>query len=110
MKFLFIDDDGNWLNSLKRCLTRGKDNIVMSECHSLEEALMAIDNNKPEVVFVDHRLTENGSEGLEIVKRIKGVKFYSTTASSELVKVYAEYGVEWVGKTDLKKLMSIISG
>jgi len=110
MKILFIDDNKDWLSSIKRFF-RGKDNVFFAECHSAQEALDAVANIQPNIIFLDHSLTEGGNEGLEIVKALQGsgVKIYSTTAAKELADLYAQYGIEWVGK-DIFKIRKIIAG
>lgn len=77
-KYLFIDDNKEWLASIQRAL-RGKDNVLFAECHRAQEALDAVAKIQPDVIFLDHSLTEGGDEGLEIVKALQGsgVKIYS---------------------------------
>lgn len=108
MKFLFIDDSVELLNSLRKAFFNNP-NVAFAECHSVEDALRAITEHRPDVVFLDHSLTEGGNEGLEIADRVEGVKIYSTTANREVVSEYQKRGIESVGKTDLRKLKSIIA-
>ncbi len=109
MKILFIDDSREWLASMRRFF-RKKDNVFFAECHSVKEALDAVEKIQPNVLFLDHSLTEGGDEGLEIVKALQGsgVKIYSTTAARDLADIYAQYGIEVVGKLDLLKIKSLI--
>jgi len=110
MKFLFVDDSTELLGSLRRAFFNNP-NVAFAECHSVEDALHAIIEHGPDVVFLDHSLTEGGNEGLEIADRATGVKIYSTTANSstDLFIEYLTRGIEWVDKTDLGKLKSIIA-
>jgi two-component SAPR family response regulator len=108
MKFLFIDDDGRLLESFRRIFSNNS-NVVFAECHSVEDALRAIEEHKPDVIFLDHSLSEGGNEGFEITERVKGIKIYSTTANRALAQEYLKRGVEHVGKLDLNKLKSIIN-
>ena len=107
MKFLFIDDNAELLSSLREIFFNNA-NVPFAECHSVEDALRAITEHRPDVVFLDHSLTGYGNEGLEIADRAVGIKIYSTTASTEVVSEYQKRGIESVGKADLKKLKSII--
>lgn len=109
MKFLFVDDNADWLWSM-RCAFRKNPDVVFAECHSVEDALQAIAEEKPDVVFLDHSLTDGGNEGLEIADRVERVKIYSTTGNSDLFPVYQKRGIEIVGKLDLSKFRSIIAG
>jgi len=106
-KCLFIDDNGEILASLKRRFG-DKSNVFFAECHSVEEALRANEEYNPDVIFLDHQLTEDGDEGFEIADRIKGKKIYSTTSDRQLADDYKDFGIEYVGKTDLAALRSII--
>lgn len=108
MKFLFIDDSEVLLGSLRRAFFNNP-NVAFAECHSVEDALRAIAEHKPDVIFLDHHLTDGGSEGLEIADRLEGVKIYSTTSDSSVAREYQKRGIENVGKTDLRKLKSIIA-
>lgn len=107
-KFLFIDDNAELLESLQRCFTDNP-NVMFAECHSVEEALQVIRKCKPDVIFLDHELTERGNEGLEIADSVQGIKIYSTTARSDLEPKYEKRGIERLGKPfDLAKLRFII--
>jgi len=108
MKFLFVDDDVQVLGSLRRVFFNNP-NIAFIECRSVEDTLRAIAEYKPEVIFLDHSLTEGGNEGLEIADRLKGVKIYSTTSNRSVVAEYQKRGIENVSKMDLEKLKSIIT-
>ena len=108
MKFLFVDDSAEMLGSLRRAFFNNP-NVAFTECHNVEDALRAIAEQQPDVVFLDHHLTDDGNEGLEIADRVEGVKIYSTTSNSSVVPEYQKLGIENVGKTDLGKLKSIIA-
>lgn len=108
MKFLFVDDSADILNSLEWAFS-DYPNVAFAECHSVEDALRAIAEHRPDVVFLDHSLTEGGNEGLEIADRVKEVEIYSTTANSGVAADYQRRGIENVGKSDLRKLRSIIA-
>jgi len=109
MKFLFVDDDRAWLAAMRRVFSSNQ-RVILAECHSVKDALHAVACHQPDVIFLDHSLTEGGAEGFEIVKQLKGVKIYSTTANSNVRSWYADRGIEHVGKTDVKQFRSVIAG
>ncbi len=112
MKYLIIDDHDSIIRSLRRYF-EGRDNVVVAECHSVEEALAAITEHNPDVIFLDHCLSGGKGEGLEITDWIRknrpGIKIYSTTNNDSLplYRAYAERGIEIIGK-DIKKIAAII--
>ena len=108
MKFLFVDDNAQMLGSLRRVFLNNP-NVAFAECHNVEDALHAIAEHRPDVLFLDHHLTYEGNEGLEIADQVEGVKIYSTTSNSSVAPEYRKRGIENVGKTDLGKLKSIIA-
>lgn len=107
-RFLFINDDNVLLGSLRRAFL-GNPNMAFVECHNVEEALGAIAEQQPDVLFLDHHLTDNGNEGFKIADQLKGIKIYSTTTDSSVLEEYQKRGIENVGKMDLKKIKSIIA-
>lgn len=107
MKFLFVNDSAELLGSLRRVFFNNP-SVAFAECHSVEDALRAIAEQQPDVVFLDHHLTDDGSEGLEIADRVEGMKIYSTTSNSSVVPEYQKRGIENVGM-DLGELKSIIA-
>lgn len=111
-KVLFIDDEKIWINLAKR-YANGNPNIISVECHSVEEALQAIDREKPSTVFLDNSLTRDGNEGLEIADRVKGrgMKIYSTTVSEEewLALEYEKRGIRIYSKLNFSKIWLIVT-
>ena len=116
---LLIDDhDGIVLGTN---LMFGKFDFKAVECHSVEEALDAIEKSSPppQVLFLDHNLKSGGSEGLIVSKKIlemikegalPPMKIYSTTNSEDLIPEYDKLGIKHVDKGDFEGLTSIISG
>jgi len=107
---LFIDDNKDILGSAGRFFGDNKA-IAFVECHSVADALKAIKKNEPGLIFLDHSLTDDGSEGLEIANKIMGqnIEIYSTTANSSAKLEYEKIGIKHVGKTDLMKIKTIIT-
>ena len=108
MKTLFIDDNTEWIGSMKKIFS-DKDSVVFAECHNVEEALHVVEVYQPEVIFLDHQLTEGGNEGFEIINKISEIKIYSTTANREIAQEYQKRGIEVVKKNDLQRFTQILS-
>jgi two-component system response regulator LytT len=107
VRILFIDDNPQIIGAFRR-LFSNYPNVVFAECHSVEEALQAIEEHKPDIIFLDHHLTRNGDEGLEIADRIgSSIKVYSTTSDESFVSEYRKRGIEVIGK-DIVKIYRII--
>lgn len=110
-KFLFIDDDKEFLEELEEYLNNP--NVVFAECHSTDDALKAIEKSSPNVIFLDHHLTKDdeGNEGLKIaymLVRRKDIKIYSTTRDISVLSKYQNLGIENVNKFDMERIESII--
>ena len=75
MKYMVIDDNQEWLDACGAI----DENIITVNCTSTEEGIRSIEIHKPDIVFVDHLLSKE-EHGLEIVKRVKNVIFYSTSS------------------------------
>lgn len=110
-KFLFIDDNVGWLAAMGRAL-RGNQNVFFAECTSVEDAIRAIDEYKPDVIFLDHNLSTSGDDGFAVLDGItnKNIKVYSTTSDSFVAQEYLRRGIGHVNKRDLAGFKSIISG
>ena len=111
MVFLFIDDNATWLHVLSSLsyFVGGNSQVFFVECHDVKSALGAIARYKPDVIFLDHSLSDGGEEGFQIVAQVKVAKIYSTSADFGVAIQYKELGVEYVGKTNLKRIRAIIS-
>src|SRR3989344_3173930 len=110
IKILFIDDDAGILESLQRAF-HNNIGVTFSECHDIKDALSAITQCQPDVIFLDHHLTDYGNEGIEIadLMKEKGIKFFSTTSAKRVLEEYQKRGIENTSKTDLKNLKSIMA-
>jgi hypothetical protein len=107
MKFQIVNDDFRVTERLWNIFFSMK-NVRVTECGNIGQAVKEILDFRPDVVFLDHRLSPGGNEGFEIVDlMIKGVKFYSTTSNPEVVDEYRKRGVEVIG-LDIEKIKAII--
>lgn len=112
MKILIIDDNGEWIVSVSRAFLRSS-NVICEECHSATEAIVAIMKKTPDVLLLDHQLTEDGDEGFEVVEWVKKnnpkIEVYSTTSNSDAKESYAAMGIGWVDKRSLTELKKFIA-
>ena len=70
MKYLmFIDDDKNLLDSMKRMLHPLKDKYDISFFTNAKDALETLKNVKIQIVFVDYKMPE--MDGLEFLTTVK---------------------------------------
>jgi CheY-like chemotaxis protein len=110
-KCLLIDDYPAVVKSIGHFFEES-DNFSAVECHSVDEAMMAIRAHLPRVIFLDHSLTHGGAEGLEIADLVRRqypeIKIYSTTTNGGVFKDYEKRGIEHLNKADVKSMQAII--
>jgi putative two-component system response regulator len=70
-RILFVDDEPNFLDGLRRMLYCQRTKWVTSFVHSADEALEEIRRNGPDVVVTDARMP--GKDGLELLTTLRGV-------------------------------------
>ena len=111
-KCLFIDDHPLIIAGIKG-LFEESDNFVAVECHSVDEALNAIRANNPDIIFLDHSLTRDGSEGIEIADQIKKekpeIEIYLTTSNPNNQKQYEMIGIKHINKDNFTELQKIVT-
>ncbi len=85
IKTIIVDDEYNAREFLEKLLMRSFPDtiLVLAKCESVNEAIIAIDKYKPELVFLDVQMPNKS--GFELFKIIKEVNFevIFTTAHSE---------------------------
>ncbi len=110
MIFLFINDKQEILE-IFASLFVGDQCVKFAECHSVEDGLDAIRENQPDVVLLDHNLSPDGGEGLEIVDRLlaSGIVFYSTTDNLWTRLEYAKRDVRIIDTTKTKNILDVIA-
>ncbi len=110
---LFIDDDEAVVRSLENVYHDYK-NVRVVRCLTVKEALNAILEHRPDIIFLDHEFTRRGDEGLEVVRELRSsgnpALIYSTTMThrDEVLTEYEKLGIELVGKTNLERIREII--
>ncbi|PIZ71504.1 MAG: hypothetical protein COY09_00565 [Candidatus Portnoybacteria bacterium CG_4_10_14_0_2_um_filter_39_11] len=80
----------------------GGGGIVLEECYSAVEAIAAIMVQNPDIILLDHQLSEGGNEGFEVVEWIKKsglkIEIYTTTKNGSAKAEYEKMGIGWVDK------------
>jgi len=108
IKTIIVDDEYNAREFLEQLLTRYFPDkfLVLAKCESADEALIAIENFNPELVFLDIQMPNKN--GFELLKSLKTINFevIFTTAHSEFgidaVKASAmDYLLKPIGYIDL---------
>lgn len=113
-KCLFIDDQSVYLESMKGFFKKEElRKIGFAECHSIGEALKAINEAKPKVVFLDHCLTPGGSEGFGVVEALKEkqeeIEVISITMSGlDIAAEYAARGFKVISKSHWREIVQIV--
>jgi len=111
-KFLLIDDHKAIVEGARFLFDKFTD-FTVAECHSTEEALTAIFDHMPKVIFLDHSLTKGGSEGLEVAKILRekhlDIKIYSTTTNPYFEEEYKKLGISHIEKSDSDSIKAIIA-
>ncbi len=72
-KVLILEDLAGFYDNFKSAVENVQEFELadLGVCTSLSRAVEMIDFSQPDVVLMDHNLTENGEEGLEILKYLK---------------------------------------
>ncbi len=112
MKILFIDDDRNILGMMEEIITAPVGvKMVFSECHSVADALGAVDREKPDIIFLDNSLSKGHDEGIDVVKALAGksMKIFTTTSDPNIEEVYRLMGIPRVEKSDADSIERIMN-
>lgn len=109
MKILMIDDNDELLKSVTRIFKE----ITAEACYSATEAIAAIMAHSPDVVLLDHQLSDKGDEGFEVVRWIKDkglkIKIYTTTKNDDARQKYEAMSIGWIDKNDLAGLKGFVA-
>jgi two-component system LytT family response regulator len=100
IKTIIVDDENNASEFLEKMLHRYFPNkfYVCSLCESIDDAIIAIENYQPDLVFLDIQMPNKN--GFELFKEIKEINFevIFTTAHSE-------YAIEAIKRSALDYLL-----
>jgi CheY-like chemotaxis protein len=117
-KFLFIDDNKAFLESLQRFFSSGENQfpfLLFEECHSVKEAINAVFKHHPDVLFIDNDLEGMGNnDGIEVIDEIKNkglnIKVYSITGSTDknILSEYEKRNIEIASKFKIFDILNAI--
>ncbi|MDP3313914.1 LytTR family DNA-binding domain-containing protein [Lutibacter sp.] len=113
LKILLVDDEKDALEALEWKLSNYIDNVEITTCNSPIKAIDIINNNKPDVVFLDIQMPE--MDGFTLIEKVNNRDFnlIFTTAHDEFalkaIKVSAiDYLLKPVDKDELVAAMGKI--
>lgn len=113
IKTLYIDDSESATNFMRFAL-EGDSNFIIIECHSVEEALKAIEEYKPDILFIDNSLSPLGDEGLDVINKLRKdeskIEIFSITDNDGVAEILEkEFKIERIEKGDYLKMKEIIA-
>lgn len=87
IRSIIVEDDPAYSDRLKKLLAEsGAEISVFAVCKNVNEALLAVTEHAPELIFLDIEL-ENGETGFDFLNRVSNVQFdvIFTTSHSEFM-------------------------
>jgi two-component system LytT family response regulator len=111
LRSIIVDDEFKSRESLKALIEKFCDNIqVAAVCQNGDEAIKAIDEHKPDVVFLDIQLQrETGFEILEKLDKIDFEIIFTTAYSEFAVKAFKFSAIDYLLKPiDINELRAAI--
>ena len=113
MKFMFIGSRRYLLTVQQQISELGLPQVLTAPCHTVEEALEFVQRHEPDVIFLQHSLSPEGNEGLEIAAKVKHLTIYLITATPDIMDKYKAHGikhVKYVLSTDMEGIASVLKG
>jgi two-component system LytT family response regulator len=111
LRSIIVDDEFKSRESLKALIEKFCDNIqIAAVCQNGEEAIKAIDEHKPDVVFLDIQLQrETGFEILEKLNKIDFEIIFTTAYSEFAIKAFKFSAIDYLLKPiDINDLRTAI--
>jgi two-component system LytT family response regulator len=111
LRSIIVDDEFKSRESLKALIEKFCDNIqVAAVCQNGDEAIKAIDEHKPDVVFLDIQLQrETGFEILEKLDKIDFEIIFTTAYSEFAIKAFKFSAIDYLLKPiDINELRAAI--
>jgi len=112
LKCLIVDDERKSRESLKILVDDFCENIrVVALCQNVAEALLAIDEHKPHVVFLDIQM--QGETGFDLLEKLKKIEFeiiFTTAYSEYAIKAFKFSAIDYLLKPiDIEELKKSVS-
>jgi two-component system LytT family response regulator len=104
IKTIIIDDEFNAREFLEQLLLRYFPNkfLVLAKCEKVEDAIVAIENFDPELIFLDIKMpNKNGFDLLNSIKKINFEVIFTTA--------YSEFGIDAIKNNALDYILKPIS-
>jgi two-component system LytT family response regulator len=111
LRSIIVDDEFKSRESLKALIEKFCDNIqIAAVCQNGEEAIKAIEEHKPDVVFLDIQLQrETGFEILEKLSKIDFEIIFTTAYSEFAIKAFKFSAIDYLLKPiDINELRTAI--
>ncbi|MGZ6519969.1 MAG: LytR/AlgR family response regulator transcription factor [Bacteroidia bacterium] len=103
IKSIIVEDDITHSNKLKKLLKKIDDDVdIVSTCINIEQALIAIDDHKPDLVFLDIELEGQEKAAFELLKKIPKITFdviFTTAHIDNNIKEIRMFGLCYVAKS-----------
>src|SRR6187551_3281910 len=112
LKCLIVDDERKSRESLKILIDDFCENTrVVGLCQNVAEALLAIDEHKPHVVFLDIQM--QGETGFDLLEKLKKIEFeiiFTTAYSEYAIKAFKFSAIDYLLKPiDIEELKKSVS-
>ena len=86
MKAIIVDDERLARNELKRLLSEFSEIEIIEECNSAEDAILAVDKLKPDVIFLDIHMP--GKDGFGVLEELDYMPYVI------FITAYDEYAIK----------------
>lgn len=101
IKTIIIDDEHNAREFLEKLLNRYLPNefLVLDKCESVDKAIVSIEKNEPELIFLDVEMPNKN--GFELLKEMKSRSFdviFTTAYSEYAIKAIKENALDYLLK------------
>lgn len=101
IKTIIIDDEHNTREFLEKLLNRYLPNefLVLDKCESVDKAIVSIEKNEPELIFLDVEMPNKN--GFELLKEMKSRSFdviFTTAYSEYAIKAIKENALDYLLK------------
>lgn len=97
-KVIIIDDEAPARSLIKEFLQNYEDLVLLEECNNGVDAVVAINNFKPDLIFLDIQMP--GLTGFEVIKRLEEMPqvIFSTAYDQYALKAFEVHAVDYLLK------------